>query len=219
MVIADFNGDGVLDVFIPSTAPAHSTPHSPGVLLQSKKDPSAPVSRTTLPTCRARSNAVQTAAAADVDGDGATDLFLGVTPSGALRGQSCVGRRADGSCRPAQRQRCLQAVRRCTLPKATTIREGRFLREHLRGPRWRWITRPRARKRRARRRSEVLLNDGRGCFAEHQGALPAPPFGARQSRTFDHRDRPQLRRATRSRHQLDDFGQYGPCVAGAHQPR
>jgi hypothetical protein len=59
MVIADFNGDGILDVFIPSNALAN-TPHSPGVLLQSNKGLEDD-SNAELP---ARSNAVQTAAAA-----------------------------------------------------------------------------------------------------------------------------------------------------------
>ena len=117
----------------------HSTPHSPGVLLQSNKGAGASLEDDSA-ELRVRSNAVQTAAAADVDGDGATDLFLGVAvPSpraGVLTGP-VVLRNVNHVFTP---------FRRCLLPRATTVGEGRFLREHLRGPRWRWIARPRARK-------------------------------------------------------------------------
>jgi hypothetical protein len=163
MVLADFNSDGTLDVFIPTSGPAGSA-HPPGVLLLSANPPVQLVDKSDVELPQ-RSNAAQTAAAADVDGDGTIDLFIGETPGAGLG--PVVLRNAGGRFEDAP----------CALPAATRSERGGFgasafadldgdgspdlaLGSAGRGA-----------------HSEVLLNDGRGCFAEHQGALPPPPFG------------------------------------------
>jgi hypothetical protein len=176
MVIADFNGDGIVDVFIPTSKPAGS-PHPPGVLLLSATNPIKLVdqSNADLPP---RSNAVLTAAAADVDGDGWTDLFIGDTPIGGpashgdvVRAGVAPGpeilRNTDGTFKLSQ----------CALPAATRAAKGGFAAStfaDLDGDGSPDLVLGSAGHGAP---SEVLLNDGRGCFAEHQGALPTPPFG------------------------------------------
>ena len=180
MVIADFNGDGVLDVFIPSTASTRD-PHSPGVLLQSNKGVGVSLEDESadLP---ARSNAVLTAAAADVDGDGATDLFLGVKPvPGGLAAPPGTSPQAAGLTGPVVLRNVngVFKLASCPLPRATRFAKAGFSASafaDLDGDGSPDLVLGSAGTGAS---SEVLLNDGRGCFAEHQGALPAPPFGAR----------------------------------------
>ena len=211
MVIADFNGDGVLDVFIPSNA-ATQKPHSPGVLLQSNKGVGGTSLEDDSAELRARSNAVQTAAAADVDGDGATDLFLGVASSspraGVLTGP-VVLRNVNHVFTPFH----------CLLPRATTVAKGGFSASvfaDLDGDGSPDLVLGSAG---ASADSEVLLNDGRGCFAEHQGALPAPPFGA-HSRALSiiatDLNSDERRDLVISWTTSDNTGR---ALAGAHQPR
>ena len=144
MVIADFNGDGVLDVFIPSNAatqpplPRRAAAVEQGCGRTSLEDDSAEL--------RARSNAVQTAAAADVDGDGATDLFLGVASSGS------------GSARRLALSSCA----------TSTTSSRRFTASLPRATRWR-----RAVSARAPLRTSMAMDRPTSC-SEVPGHLPTP---------------------------------------------
>ena len=167
IVIADFNGDGRPDIFIADTG--DDQPPYPGyknTLVLSTPDGKLRDASTNLPP---ESGFTHTAAAADVNGDGSVDLYVGNigggdgTPPRILLNDG-TGRFTPGAPLPAAQTQNETAGRYTSSLFVDVNGDGSpdlilGAEDHTRQP-------------------AVLMNDGRGHFSLLPNAIPAKPFAS-----------------------------------------